>query len=94
VTLQIAEELHDAGREVFLSCGRAWWAPRRLGDRDLFWWLLETGHLDEPLSSLRSPAARLAANVSLLDGVGEDAAIVAPAVAAEESRQPLERLTR
>jgi putative flavoprotein involved in K+ transport len=60
---QIAEELHRAGREVFLACGRASWAPRRLGDRDLAWWALETGFLDAPLSSLPSPAARLAANV-------------------------------
>jgi putative flavoprotein involved in K+ transport len=60
---QIAEELHEAGREVFLACGRAAWAPRRLGNHDLFWWLLETGELDEPLGSLPSPAARLAANV-------------------------------
>jgi putative flavoprotein involved in K+ transport len=27
---QIAEELHEAGRDVFLACGRAPWAPRRL----------------------------------------------------------------
>jgi putative flavoprotein involved in K+ transport len=60
---QIAEELHQAGREVFLSCGRAPWFPRRLGDRDLSWWVLETGFLDAPFSSLPSPAARLAANV-------------------------------
>ena len=60
---QIAEELHHAGREVFLACGRAPWFPRRLGDRDLSWWALETGFLDAPLSSLPSPAARLAANV-------------------------------
>ena len=60
---QIAEELHLAGREVFLACGRASWFPRRLGDRDLAWWALETGFLDAPLSSLPSPAARLAANV-------------------------------
>ena len=60
---QIAEELHQAGREVFLACGRAPWFPRRLGDRDLAWWALETGFLDAPLSSLPSPAARLAANV-------------------------------
>ena len=52
-----------AGREVFLACGRAPWFPRRLGDRDLAWWVLETGFLDAPLSSLPSPAARLAANV-------------------------------
>jgi putative flavoprotein involved in K+ transport len=66
---QIAEELHQAGREVFLACGRASWAPRRLGDRDLSWWALETGFLDAPLSSLPSPAARLAANVQA-SGVG------------------------
>ena len=52
-----------AGREVFLACGRAPWFPRRLGDRDLSWWALETGFLDAPLSSLARPAARLAANV-------------------------------
>jgi cation diffusion facilitator CzcD-associated flavoprotein CzcO len=60
---QIAEELHGASRDVFLACGRAPWFPRRLGDRDLAWWGLETGFLDAPLSSLPSPAARLAANV-------------------------------
>jgi putative flavoprotein involved in K+ transport len=60
---QIAEELHRSGRDVFLACGRAPWFPRRLGNRDLGWWALETGFLDAPLSSLASPAARLAANV-------------------------------
>ena len=59
---QIAEELHEAGRDVFLACGRAAWAPRRLGDHDIFWWLLETGELDAPLSSLTSPADRLSGN--------------------------------
>ena len=66
---QIAEELQQAGREVFLACGRAAWFPRRLGDRDLAWWVNETGFLDAPLSSLPSPAARLAANVQAT-GVG------------------------
>src|SRR5215213_1456767 len=60
---QIAEEVHESGRDVFLACGRAGWLPRRLGDRDIFWWLRETGELDAPLSSLPTPAARLAANV-------------------------------
>lgn len=59
---QIAEELHEAGREVFLSCGRAPWAPRRLGDHDIVWWAIETGFLDQPISALPTPA-RLAANV-------------------------------
>ena len=60
---QIAEELHEAGREVFLSCGRAPWVPRRLGDHDIVWWVVETGFLDQPISALPTPAARLAANV-------------------------------
>ena len=52
---QIAEELHQAGREVFLACGRAPWMPRRLGDRDLVWWALETGFLDAPLELVAKP---------------------------------------
>jgi putative flavoprotein involved in K+ transport len=60
---QIAEELHEAGREVFLACGRAPWAPRRFGGHDLVWWLHETGFLDATAKSLPAPAARLAANV-------------------------------
>lgn len=60
---QIAEELCEAGRDVFLACGRAPWVPRRIGDRDAVWWALQTGFFDAPLSSLPSPAARLVANV-------------------------------
>jgi putative flavoprotein involved in K+ transport len=60
---QIAEELNEAGREVFLACGQAPWLPRRIGDRDAAWWGVEAGFFDAPLSSLPSPAARLAANV-------------------------------
>src|SRR5207244_5612435 len=60
---QIAEELLEAGREVFLSCGRAPWAPRRLGEHDLVWWAIETGFLDQGLETLPAPAARLFSNV-------------------------------
>jgi hypothetical protein len=49
---QIAEQLHEAGREVFLACGRAGWAPRRIRGYDIFWWLLETGELDAPVMDL------------------------------------------
>jgi putative flavoprotein involved in K+ transport len=66
---QIAEELHEAGREVFLACGKAPWAPRRLGGRDLVWWAAETGFLDMTANSLPNPAARLGANV-LVTGHG------------------------
>jgi putative flavoprotein involved in K+ transport len=60
---QIAEELHRAGRDVYLACGRAPWGPRRIGDRDLVWWAHETGFLDQSVGSLPDPRARLVANV-------------------------------
>jgi putative flavoprotein involved in K+ transport len=60
---QIAEELSEAGRDVFVACGRAPWVPRRIGDRDAVWWAHESGYFDAPLSSLPSPAARFGANV-------------------------------
>jgi putative flavoprotein involved in K+ transport len=60
---QIAEELHEAGRDVVLSCGRASWAPRRIGGRDLVWWLVETGHVEARVESLPTPDARLYGNI-------------------------------
>ncbi|CAN5618376.1 NAD(P)/FAD-dependent oxidoreductase [soil metagenome] len=60
---QLAEELQEAGREVVLACGRAPWAPRRLGEQDLVWWLAESGFLGGTVESLRSPSARLGANI-------------------------------
>ncbi|MEA2371433.1 MAG: putative flavoprotein involved in transport [Solirubrobacteraceae bacterium] len=59
---QIAEELNEAGREVFLACGRAPWIPRRIGDRDVIWWAIETGFFEMPLSALPHPALRLTGN--------------------------------
>ena len=60
---QLAEELRESGREVFLACGRAPWLPRRPGGRDIVTWLKETSFFDTPLSALPSPAARLGANL-------------------------------
>jgi putative flavoprotein involved in K+ transport len=60
---QIAEELQASGRDTFLSCGRAPWLPRRIGDRDFTWWAVETGYIETPASSLPAPEARLAANL-------------------------------
>ena len=59
---QIADELHRSGREVTLACGKAAWAPRRIGDRDIVSWLIETPFLEQTLDDLPSPLARLAAN--------------------------------
>jgi putative flavoprotein involved in K+ transport len=70
---QLAEELREAGREAVLSCGKAPWAPRRLGGRDLVWWLGESGFLGQPVASLPSPAARLGANpIATGHGGGHD----------------------
>jgi putative flavoprotein involved in K+ transport len=60
---QIAEELHGEGRDVVLACGRAPWAPRRIGGRDLTWWAHESGFWDQSVDDLPSPEARLIANV-------------------------------
>lgn len=59
---QLAEELQEAGRRVVLACGKAPWGPRRLGDHDIVWWMIESGFMDATLDSLPSPAARLGAN--------------------------------
>ena len=59
---QLAEELHQAGRTVFLACGRSWWVPRRLAGRDIVWWMAESGFFDRTPDTLPSPAARLFGN--------------------------------
>jgi putative flavoprotein involved in K+ transport len=59
---QLAEEIHQAGREVFLACGRTSWIPRRLDGRDVISWLVDTGFFEMALSELPSPQARLAGN--------------------------------
>lgn len=61
--VQIAEELHLAGRGVTLACGRAPWAPRRLGELDIATWLNRAGYFDQPRSVLARPVDRLVANV-------------------------------
>jgi putative flavoprotein involved in K+ transport len=60
---QIAEELHESGRRVVLSCGRTPWAPSRIAGRDVIWWAIESGFLDVPVSSLPDPAARLVSTI-------------------------------
>jgi putative flavoprotein involved in K+ transport len=60
---QLSEDLHLAGRDVSLACGRAPWGPRRLAGLDLVDWLKRTSWFDFPLSALPTPHARLAANI-------------------------------
>jgi putative flavoprotein involved in K+ transport len=67
---QISEELHEAGREVFLACGRAPWMPRQAGGRDIVSWLHQTTFFDMSVDALPSPAARLGANVQVTGARG------------------------
>jgi putative flavoprotein involved in K+ transport len=62
---QIAADLAGAGREVFLACGRAPWLPRRAANRDIFWWIWESGFMETPVTALEDPAERLGANPQL-----------------------------
>jgi len=55
---QIAEELHRAGRRVFLSVGRHTRLPRRYRGRDLIWWLSELG-IDRTTTEQRGPSRLL-----------------------------------
>jgi putative flavoprotein involved in K+ transport len=42
---QIAEELYESGRKVFLAVGRAGRTPRRYHGKDANWWIDRLGHL-------------------------------------------------
>ena len=59
---QIAEELLQAGRRVYVAVGRCPWFPRRTRGHDLVHWLVELGMTDETVDTLPSPEARLACN--------------------------------
>jgi putative flavoprotein involved in K+ transport len=67
---QIAEELCESGREVFLACGRAPWAHRRPAGRDVVTWLNETTWFRIPVSALPSAGARLFANIQATGKTG------------------------
>ena len=55
---QIAEELYEIGRKVFLAVGRAGRTPRRYRGKDANWWLATLGHYDRKVSELPSPNAK------------------------------------
>ena len=60
--MQIAEELYQNGRKVYLSTGFAPRVPRRYRGRDIVTWLVDTGFFDQAVDKLPSPKARFAAN--------------------------------
>ena len=58
---QVAHELVRTGRDVVLSCGRAPWIPRRIGGRDMTYWIVAAGVPETPVAEI-PPEARFAAN--------------------------------
>jgi putative flavoprotein involved in K+ transport len=67
---QIAEELYQSGRQVYLCVGSAGRAPRRYRGKDIYEWLSLSGFLDRTVDKLPSPRAKFASNphVSGKDG--------------------------
>ncbi len=59
---QIADELLNAGRAVYLAAGRCPWFPRRYRGREIVGWAIDIGLMDQTVDTLPSPAARLACN--------------------------------
>ena len=57
---QIAEELHQAGKKVYLAVGRAGRVPRRYRGKDANWWSEQLGLYDRTVDQLPSPRARFA----------------------------------
>ncbi|MEA2662717.1 MAG: putative flavoprotein involved in transport [Chloroflexota bacterium] len=53
---QIAEDLLDHGREVYLATGTVGRLPRRMRGRDTLVWMTETGWMDERPADLPDPA--------------------------------------
>lgn len=52
---QIAEELYQRGRKVYLSVGSAGRAPRRYRGKDITWWLFTIGFFDHTVETFPGP---------------------------------------
>ena len=59
---QIAEELYQSGRQVFLTTGKAPRVPRRYRGRDIYEWMDLSGWLDRTPAQLTSLQMRFSAN--------------------------------
>jgi putative flavoprotein involved in K+ transport len=56
---QVAEDLLEAGRTVYLSTSRVPRVRRRMRGTDTLTWLVQSGFLDQPAAALPDPALRL-----------------------------------
>lgn len=66
---QIAEELYQSGRKVYLSVSSAARVPRRYRGRDITQWFDELGFYDRTVDQLPSPKAKFGGSVH---GTGKD----------------------
>ena len=62
---QIAEELHQSGRQVYLCVSRCGRSPRRYRGKDVMWWVNQMGGYDRIVDQLPSPAVRSACHPDL-----------------------------
>jgi len=60
---QIAEELYQSGRRVYLSVSSAGRGPRRYRGKDITWWFKETGLHDATVDKLPSPRAKFGSSI-------------------------------
>jgi putative flavoprotein involved in K+ transport len=58
---QIAEELYQSGRKVYLSVSRSGRVPRRYRGKDVNWWSNALGVYDRNVDQLKSPRERFGA---------------------------------
>jgi putative flavoprotein involved in K+ transport len=59
---QIAEELYQSGRKVYLCTSNTRRAPRRYRGKDFTWWLDKMGVIDDTVDDLDSPEERFDPN--------------------------------
>jgi len=62
---QIAEELYQSGRKVYLCIGSTGRAPRRYRGKDIFEWLDASGYMHRTVAMLTDPRAKFAPNPHL-----------------------------
>jgi putative flavoprotein involved in K+ transport len=67
--VQVAEDLLDAGRTVYLSTSRVARARRRYRGRDTFAWFRDSGFFDQTIARLPDPAMQFAPQPAI-SGVG------------------------
>jgi len=59
---QIAEDLYESGRQVYLSTSRCGRFPRRYRGKDSTWWLARLGYFDRTVDQLSSLNGKSACN--------------------------------